>query len=69
MNATDALPNRLSRFKETVLRQLPALNGNRLGIIAFAGVPFILPMTTDIAAFSDYVRGLDVDMIPNTGTI
>ena len=69
MNATDALPNRLSRFKETVLRQLPALNGNRLGIIAFAGVPFLYcPMTTDIAAFSDYVRGLDVDMIPNTGT-
>ncbi len=69
MNATDALPNRLSRFKETVLRQLPALNGNRLGIIAFAGVPFLYcPMTNDIPAFSDYVRGLDVDMIPNTGT-
>lgn len=69
MNATDVLPNRLSQFKETVLRQLPALNGNRLGIIAFAGVPFLYcPMTNDIAAFSDYIRGLDVDMIPNTGT-
>lgn len=69
MNATDSPPNRLARFKDTVLRLLPALNGNRLGIIAFAGVPFLYcPMTTDIAAFSDYVRGLDVDMIPNTGT-
>lgn len=69
MNATDTLPNRLSRFKETALRLLPALNGNRLGIIAFAGAPFLYcPMTTDIAAFSDYVRGLDIDMIPNTGT-
>ena len=69
MNATDSPPNRLARFKETVLRLLPALSGNRLGIIAFAGVPFLYcPMTTDIAAFSDYVRGLDVDMIPNTGT-
>ncbi|MBK8394799.1 MAG: VWA domain-containing protein [Leptospiraceae bacterium] len=69
MNAVDSPPNRLARFKETALRLLPALNGNRLGIIAFAGVPFLYcPMTTDIAAFSDYVRGLDVDMIPNTGT-
>ncbi|HMV41936.1 MAG TPA: VWA domain-containing protein [Leptospiraceae bacterium] len=69
MNATDVLPNRLSQFKETVLRLLPSLNGNRLGIIAFAGVPFLYcPMTNDIAAFSDYIRGLDVDMIPNTGT-
>ena len=69
MNATDSMPNRLARFKETVLRLLPSLSGNRLGIIAFAGGPFLYcPMTTDIAAFSDYVRGLDVDMIPNTGT-
>ena len=59
----------------TILLAIAILNpsfsedGNRLGIIAFAGVPFLYcPMTTDIAAFSDYVRGLDVDMIPNTGT-
>lgn len=69
MNTVDTPPNRLSKFKETVLRMLPELSKNRLGILAFAGSPFLYcPMTDDIAAFADYIRGMDVDIIPNTGT-
>ncbi len=69
MNATDIAPTRLIRFKEELLKLLPNLEGNRLGIIVFAGTPFLYcPMTSDTSAFSEYVRGLDVDVIPDTGT-
>lgn len=69
MNAIDASPSRLTRTKEVILQVLPELEGNRLGIIAFAGSPFLYcPLTTDLVAFSDYVRGLDVDMVGDKGT-
>lgn len=69
MYAIDVPPNRLTRFKEILLSLLPDLQGNRLGMITFAGSSFLYcPMTSDISAFSDYVRGLDVDMIPEKGT-
>lgn len=69
MQAIDNQPNRLARFKEILLRMLPGLSGNRFGMIVFAASPFLYcPMTSDIAAFSDYVRGLDVDMVGDRGT-
>ncbi|MCG6169817.1 VWA domain-containing protein BatB [Leptospira sanjuanensis] len=69
MQAIDSSPTRLARFKEVLLRMLPSLSGNRFGMIVFAASPFLYcPMTSDVAAFSDYVRGLDVDMVGDRGT-
>nr|AYC03898.1 vWA-2 protein [Leptospira interrogans serovar Hebdomadis] len=69
MQAIDSSPTRLAKFKEVLLRMLPSLSGNRFGMIVFAGSPFLYcPMTTDVSAFSDYVRGLDVDMVGDRGT-
>lgn len=69
MNAVDASPTRLERFKELLLPILPELQGNRLGILAFAGSPFLFcPFTTDIHAFGDFLRGLDVDIIADKGS-
>lgn len=69
MNAEDNGLSRFSIVKESILSALPYLNGNRFGIITFAGSPFLYcPMTSDPGAFSDYVRGLESDMIPDTGT-
>ncbi|XDD52230.1 VWA domain-containing protein [Leptospira sp. WS92.C1] len=69
MQTIDSQPNRLARFKETLLRMLPSLDGNRFGMIVFAASPFLYcPMTGDVAAFSDYVRGVDVDMVGDRGT-
>ena len=69
MQTTDVLPNRLKYFKQTLLEMLENLSGNRLGILAFSGKPFLYsPMTTDIASFSDYIKGLGVDMIGTRGT-
>ena len=69
MNSVDTIPTRLDKFKESILKILPNLNGNRLGIIAFANTTFLYcPMTSDISAFTDYIKGMDVNMIPNAGT-
>ncbi|EQA78500.1 VWA domain-containing protein BatB [Leptospira alstonii] len=69
MQAIDSPPTRLAKFKEILLRMLPSLSGNRFGMIVFAASPFLYcPMTSDVAAFSDYVRGLDVDMVGDRGT-
>lgn len=69
MNAGDSIPTRLDTFKQSFLRLLPGLQGNRFGIIAFAGAPFLYcPMTADLSAFADYIRGMDVYMIPDTST-
>lgn len=69
MQAIDSSPTRLAKFKEVLLRMLPSLSGNRFGMIVFAGSPFLYcPMTTDVSAFSDYVRGLYVDMVGDRGT-
>ncbi|EMO91021.1 VWA domain-containing protein BatB [Leptospira noguchii] len=69
MQAIDNSPTRLAKFKEVLLRMLPSLSGNRFGMIVFAGSPFLYcPMTSDVSAFSDYVRGLDVDMVGDRGT-
>lgn len=69
MQAVDSSPTRLAKFKEVLLRMLPSLSGNRFGMIVFAGSPFLYcPMTSDVSAFSDYVRGLDVDMVGDRGT-
>ncbi len=69
MQAIDTNPSRLSRAKETILRLLPDLGGNRFGMIVFAASPFLYcPMTSDIRAFADYVRGLDVDIVGDRGT-
>lgn len=69
MNAVDVSPNRLTVFKQSILSALPQLQGNRFGIVAFAGTAFVYcPMTNDLSAFTDYVRSMDVDMIVDSGT-
>ncbi|TGK83051.1 VWA domain-containing protein [Leptospira noumeaensis] len=69
MNTTDVSPNRLKRFQDLALRILPNLKGNRLGIIVFAGQSFsFCPLTTDIAAVSDYIQALGVEMVGSKGT-
>jgi Ca-activated chloride channel family protein len=69
MNAVDGNSGRLDRFKEIIIPMLPELEGNRLGILVFAGSPFLYcPLTSDLVAFADYVKGLDVDMVGDKGT-
>lgn len=69
MNAVDVSGGRLSRFKQIILPMLPELEGNRLGLLVYAGSPFLYcPLTSDLEAFSDFVKGLDTDMVGDKGT-
>jgi Ca-activated chloride channel family protein len=69
MLATDVKPNRLERAKYAILDLLPLLQGDRIGLVAFAGTAFLeCPLTLDYAAFERSLRAVDVGIIPRGGT-
>src|SRR5215813_3588748 len=69
MLATDVKPNRLERAKLAVLDLLPLLQGDRIGLVAFAGTAFLeCPLTLDYAAFERSLRAVEVGIIPRGGT-
>lgn len=69
MLATDVRPNRLERAKLAILDLVPLLEGDRIGLVPFAGTAFLeCPLTMDYAAFERSVRAVDVGIIPRGGT-
>ncbi len=63
MLAEDVQPSRLGRAKREARRLVQDLDGDRLGLIAFAGRSYILtPLTVDGGAVSLYLDGLDPDL-------
>lgn len=69
MRATDLAPSRLEHAK-FLLRQLVAENqGDRFGLVAFAGNAFLAcPLTSDKLAFEQYINELSTDSVPLGGT-
>lgn len=69
MLAEDATPNRLKRATREVRRLVQDLQGDRLGLIAFAGRSYIMtPLTIDGGAIELYLDGLDPDLVSDGGT-
>jgi Ca-activated chloride channel family protein len=69
MLAEDVSPNRLERAKREVYDLCQMLEGDRIGLIAFAGTSFVqCPLTLDYAAFRMFLDYLDPDLIPTPGT-
>ena len=69
MLAQDVRPNRLDRAKLAVLDLLDRLEGDRVGLIAFAGTAFLqCPLTLDHDAFRLSLDTLDTNVIPKGGT-
>ena len=69
MLATDVAPNRLTRAKFAALDFLNALEGDRAGLIAFAGSAFLqAPLTVDYTAVVSSINDLDTNVIPVGGT-
>jgi Ca-activated chloride channel family protein len=69
MLATDVKPNRLERAKFAIMDLLPLLQGDRIGLVAFAGTAFLeCPLTLDYAAFDQSLRAVEVGIIPRGGT-
>ena len=69
MLASDVKPNRIERAKYAIMDLLPLLQGDRIGLVAFAGTAFLeCPLTLDYAAFERSLRAVDVGIIPRGGT-
>jgi Ca-activated chloride channel family protein len=69
MMANDVSPNRLERARLLAARLIDTMQGNRVGIIAFAGDAYLqLPLTTDLTASRLYLQSINTSMIPNQGT-
>ena len=69
MLATDLAPNRLGRAKLAAQDLIGQLQGDRAGLIAFAGSAFLqAPLTVDYSAVLNSLGELDTDIIPRGGT-
>ncbi len=69
MLATDIAPDRLKRAKLFTQDLVSLLQGDRIGLIAFAGSSFLqAPLTLDYAAVTNALDELDTNVIPKGGT-
>ncbi len=69
MRATDVKPSRLERAKTALSLLLSQLQGDRVGVIAFAGdAQVFCPLTADVEAAKEILSGLEVGEIPVPGT-
>ena len=69
MLATDLQPNRLTRAKLAAEDLLNLLEGDRVGLLAFAGSSFLqAPLTSDFGAVRETLQELDTEIIPRGGT-
>ena len=69
MLAEDLSPNRLERARLGIHDFVSRLEGDRVGLIPFAGSAYALcPLTSDYDAFRESLDALDTDLIPKQGT-
>ena len=69
MLTSDVKPNRLERTKLAVKDLLKQLNGDRIGLIAFAGDAFLMcPLTVDYGGFRTSLNELTTQTVPRGGT-
>jgi Ca-activated chloride channel family protein len=69
MLSNDVQPNRLERVKLAIQDLIDELQGDRVGLIAFAGRAFLqAPLTIDYDAVIEALNDLDTKTIPEGGT-
>lgn len=69
MLAEDVNPSRLIRAKREIIDLLNIIEGDRVGLVAFAGTSFLQsPLTLDYGAIQIFLDGLSTDLIPLQGT-
>lgn len=70
MLAEDIKPNRIEKAKSEVKGVIDRLQGDRIGLVAFAGESFVLcPLTLDYGAAKLFLDAIDTDIIPHQGTV
>ena len=69
MLSKDYSPDRLSRAKLAISRLVDKLDGDRIGLIIFAGSSFVqLPITTDYVSAKMFLNSVDTKSVPIQGT-
>ena len=69
MQAEDIAPNRLEKARHEIIKLIDILQGDRIGLVAFAGMAHVqCPLTLDYAAAKLFLRMMDTDLIPQPGT-
>ena len=69
MQAADIKPNRLEKAKHEVAGLIDRLEGDRIGLLPFAGVAFpYCPLTPDYAGARMFLNAVEPGFIPQPGT-
>ncbi|MBS7290583.1 MAG: VWA domain-containing protein [Bacteroidales bacterium] len=69
MLAEDYSPNRLDRAKLAISKIVDRLQGDRIGLIVFAGSSFVqLPITTDYVSAKMFLSSVNTESVPVQGT-
>jgi len=69
MNAQDIKPSRLESAKRSIARLIEQLDGDRIGIVVFAGRAYVqLPITTDYSAARMFLSTINTNIVPTQGT-
>jgi len=69
MLAEDYPPNRIESAKRSMLSFVDKLQGDRVGVVIFAGTAFVqLPITSDYAAAKMFINNISPRLIPTQGT-
>jgi Ca-activated chloride channel homolog len=69
MLAEDVSPNRIKRAKFSIMDFVSQLEGDRVGLLPFAGSAFLMcPMTIDYSAFESSLQAVNTTIIPRGGT-
>ena len=69
MMAEDVAPNRLERARLEIMRIIQRLEGDRIGLVAFAGNAFVQsPLAIDYGVAALFLNAMDPGLIPVQGT-
>ena len=69
MSTPDVRPDRLTRAKLAIDDFTNRLDGDAVGLVAFAGDAFLIcPITLDYGAFHESLSAIDTNTIPRGGT-
>jgi len=69
MMAEDIKPNRLEKAKHEIGTMIDKFQGDRVGLVAFAGKAFVqCPLTLDYGAAKMFLDAMDPSLIPRPGT-
>lgn len=70
MLSSDIKPTRLERAKQLVNLIVDKMDGNRTGLVIFAGKAYLqMPVTSDLAEAKMFVSNASVDAVPVQGTV